>query len=114
MELHSSIGGNRVEVVFLNEHVERLYRKGRPNKEYRLPQNLIDRYIERIDFIQAADTIWALKSMKSYHFKKLGGYSNRYSIRLNREYRLEFNIEWLDDKGTIGKFEIDKISKHYE
>ncbi len=103
-----------MEIVFLNKQLEILYKEGKPTRKYRLPQSLIDKYIERIDFIQAADTVWALRSMRSYHFEKLSGYSNRYSIRLNKEYRLLFNIEWMDDKQTIGKFEIDKISKHYE
>jgi proteic killer suppression protein len=103
-----------VEIIFLNKHVERLYKEGKPNKKYRLSQSLIDKYIERIDFIKAADTVWALKSMRSYNFEKLEGYPNRYSIRLNRQYRLIFNVKWMNEERTIGKFEIDEISKHYE
>jgi len=55
-----------------------------------------------------------MRSRRSYKFEKLAGYNSRYSIRLNKKYRLEIEIEWIDNKHTIGIFGIDEISKHYE
>ena len=103
-----------METIFLNKHLEKLYKEAKKNKKYPLSQYLIDKYIEVVDFIKAADTIAAIRSRRSYKFEKLAGYNSRYSIRLNKRYRLEIENEWTDNKHTIGIFGIDEISKHYE
>lgn len=107
-------GGCQLETIFLNKYLEKLYKEAKKNRKYPLSQHLIDKYIEVIDFIKAADTIAAIRSRRSYKFEKLVRYDSRYSIRLNKKYRLEIEIEWTDNKHTIGIFRINEISKHYE
>jgi len=42
------------------------------------------------------------------------GASSRYSLRINRTYRLEVEIDWENEEKTVGIVGIDEISKHYE
>ena len=48
----------------------------------------------RMQFIRAANNENDLRARKSYHFEKLkGDRSSDYSIRLNKQFRLTFQIE---------------------
>ena len=38
---------------------------------------------------------------------------NRYSAKLNKKYRLEMTIRWINDKCTIGIIGLEDISNHY-
>jgi len=49
----------------------------------------------------------------SLNFEKMQGYKNRYSARLNKKYRLEMTIRWINDKCTIGIIGLEDISNHY-
>ena len=70
--------------------------------------------MERINRIDAAVVVQDLFVPPSMEFEKLEGYDKRFSIRLDRKYRLEFEIEFIDDAKTFGFVTICDISKHYE
>lgn len=36
-----------------------------------------------------------------------------YSIRVDKGYRLEIDIQWINEEKTIGKFIVKELSKHY-
>ena len=96
-----------------NRNLANLYTKGRSSK-YRLPQGLARIFVERINRIKAAHTIYDLRDPPSMQFKKLEGSKNKFSIRLNKQYRLEFEIAFEDEEKTRGKVMIVDITKHYE
>lgn len=47
------------------------------------------------------------------NFEALEGVANRFSIRLDRQYRLEFEIDFENDEKTVGCVHILTVSKHY-
>ncbi len=49
-----------------------------------------------IRHIEAASDIYDFWNTRSINFERLQGYDNRFSFRLNRQYRLEVEIEWKD------------------
>lgn len=102
-----------MEYEFANKHLLDLYTKGQ-SKKYRLPQGLARIFVERVNRIEAAETIFDLREPPSMQFEKLKGSGNRFSIRLNKQYRVEFEIEFEDEEMTRGKVMIVTISKHYE
>ena len=63
--------------------------------------------------LEASDTIYDLWNTPSLNFEKLEGYINRYSIRLTRSWRLEFELIWENEEKTIGKIIVVELSKHY-
>jgi len=101
-----------MEFDFKTKHLEDLYTKGR-SKKYKLPVGVSKKYVERIGRIEAAVTINDLREPPSKEFEKLERYENRFSIRLNKQYRLEFEIEFEDKEKTFGSVLILDASNHY-
>lgn len=59
-----------------------------------LPQPVVTKFRLRMQFIRSANDSRDLRAMKSWHFEKLKGKrSHQYSIRLNAQYRLVFELE---------------------
>jgi len=102
-----------LEIEFKNKKVLELYQKGGSEK-YSFGRTVVEKFSSRIEALQAAAGIYDLWQSPSLHFEKLEGHDSRYSVRIDRKYRLEFNIEWTDIKKTTGKVIIINISKHYE
>ena len=106
-------GVQRLLVEFKNKRLLKLYTEGRSSK-YRFPRGVIEKFFMRIAHFEAAQDIYDLWPTASLHFEKLKRYMNRYSVRINESYRLEFDIQWQNREKTVGKIIIIEISKHYE
>ncbi|MEO0123724.1 MAG: type II toxin-antitoxin system RelE/ParE family toxin [candidate division WOR-3 bacterium] len=102
-----------MEVKFRNPKLLELYQKGK-SKKYVLGSEVVKKFSLRIEILQAAVNIYDLWKSPSLHFEKMTGYDKRYSVRIDKKHRLEFEIEWTDDKKTVGVVKIIEISKHYE
>ena len=102
-----------MEAFFMNKELEKLYMSGKSRK-YLLPADITQKFVMCVRKIMAAETIHDFWQDPALNFEKLRGTSNRYSMRLNRKYRLEMDIEWDNEIQTIGIFGIDEISNHYD
>ncbi len=100
-----------MEFDFINKELNKLYETGK-SKRYGLQPAALSKYFMRIEQIEAAVTIHDLWKNPSLNFEHLRS-KGIYSIRVDKEYRLEIEIEWLNDEKTIGKFSIKELSKHY-
>lgn len=67
----------------------------------------------RIQQLEAANTIYDLWQSGALNFEKLKGYENRFSLRLNMQWRLEIEIDWENEEKTSGEIYILELSKHY-
>ncbi len=97
---------------FKNKELQRLYETGKSRK-YRLPSHVKRKFVRRINQVDAATTKNDLAKTVGLHFEKLRGHANRYSIRIDRKWRLEFEVHWEDKEETRGTFLILELSKHY-
>ena len=88
-----------ISVEFLN------YYTGNYLGKQRFSEDIIKRYKDKIEFIIEAENINALSKMRSLNLEK---YEDHWSIRINRQYRIEFDFI------KPNKIVILKISKHYE
>lgn len=102
-----------MEFEFKDKNLFDLYTKGKSRK-YRFEKNVIKNFVKRVASIENANTIFDLRKPPSMRFEKLEGYQNRFSIRINDQFRLEFDIDFEDENKTKGKVEILTISKHYK
>jgi len=102
-----------MDYEFKTRHLVELYTKGKSRK-YKLPKGAPKKFVERVVRIEAAKDINDLREPPSMKFEKLAGFENRFSIRLNQQYRLEFEIDFKDEEKTFGSVLILDISKHYE
>jgi toxin HigB-1 len=103
-----------MEWDFADKHLIELYEKGRSKKYKFIDKALAKKFVERVGRIEAAATIYDLREPPSMEFEALAGYSNRFSIRINRQYRLEFEIEFENEEKMVGFVRILTVSKHYE
>lgn len=103
-----------MEWEFVNKHLTDLYTKGASKKFRFMDRKLCATYVERIGRIEAAETIFDLRTPPSMEFEKLKGVVNRFSIRIDKKHRLEFEIDFEDDAKTFGTVMIVTVSKHYQ
>ncbi len=97
-------------VRFTNKHLKTLYETGRSRK-HDLPPQVRDKFFMRIQQLEAADVVADLLANKGLHFER---YDDHYSVRLNRQYRLEFDVVWRDeDETAIESVEVIEVSVHY-
>jgi plasmid maintenance system killer protein len=92
-----------MEVIFKTEELYLLY-EGK-QKKTKFSSNIIKQYVKKIRLIKDAENLSQLSLINSLNVEK---FEEHYSLRLNDQYRLEFNFI---KPNTV---EILKISKHYE
>ena len=97
-----------MKICFSTQELKETYETWK-NKKYSL--DLIKSYIKKTILIQEAENENDLRKYKSLHFEKMQWSDGEYSIRLNDQYRLIFEIQkdW-----NIKIIFIKQISKHYE
>lgn len=101
-----------MKISFAKKELERLYVTGKSRK-YKIDNIILKKFFLKMKVITAAKDIMDLREPPSNHFEKLSG-SNRYSIRVNKQYRLEFEIEMCEQDSDLAKVIIIELSNHYE
>ena len=86
-----------VKVGFANKYLLELYQKGK-SKKYKLPQKLLKKYFMRIQQLETAEDIYYFWKIPKLNFEKLAGHENRFSVRLDKKWRLEFNIDFENEE----------------
>ncbi len=102
-----------MEVIFINKDLEQVYKTGFSKKYKKVPLEVIRKFPRAVDVLRQCKIITDIWHLPAYRFERLQGYSSRYSMRLNRTWRLEMEIEWKDDSCTIGVISLDDITAHY-
>lgn len=107
-----AVTGVFLEIQFNNSKLKQLYVTGKSSR-YKLKKHIIDLFFEVVATLEAAKVINDLWKEPSLHFEKLQGHTNRYSARLNIQYRLEMSIDWQNEIMTVGIIGLEDISNHY-
>lgn len=105
-----------MKVRFISEELEYFYTT--PLSEIRgklpVPREVLQHYKKKIQILISVESLEELSFFRSLHFELLKGErSGEYSIRLNLQYRLIFNVE-QDNQLVFKVLVIREISKHYE
>ncbi len=103
-----------METNFLNKNLEELFETGKSKKYKKVPKNIIEGFVEAVEFLKDAVSIQDIWKHPSYNFEHLSG-TKKYSMRLNRKWRLELSIEWIDDtKVEVKVVNILDLTSHYQ
>ena len=81
------------------------YYTGNYSGKQRLPEDIIIRFKDKVEFMASAENIMELSKMRSLNIEKIG---NQWSARINKKYRIEFDFI---KPNTI---QILNISNHYD
>lgn len=101
-----------MQCVFGNKHLEELYTAGRSKKYRAVNGPLLRKFTMRVQQLEAAVSIHDLWKNPGLNFERLQG-ENRYSIRVDVAWRLEFAVAWADVPQTRGDITILELSNHY-
>ena len=101
-------------VRFKDTYLKKLYAdepvKGKPVYS----SEVVEKFKERVLLLEQLDNTRRLRDFKSLHFEALKGEKKGlHSIRVNKQYRLEFKIE-KDIIEVVEVILIEELSKHYE
>ena len=97
-----------MEFRFASARLEKLYQYKTGSAKY--PDSVVEAFIKRVRRIESAKDEREFRASKGFHFEKLKGTRNKYSMRLNKDWRLILRFE----KNKEGKVVvIIEINRHY-
>ncbi|MGN1239254.1 MAG: type II toxin-antitoxin system RelE/ParE family toxin [Paludibacteraceae bacterium] len=103
-------------VVFDKTYLQELYQSGKTNdKRHRFQPDIIKRYQRCIDLMIVVPNADGLKQYRGLRFEALkGDKAGLYSIRVNNQYRIEFQLSALSEQTVMTICNIVELSNHYE
>jgi len=105
-----------MEITFEKEYLREMYRTGKStDKKYRFQPAIIRKYIRVIDMmIDQPDTV-ALAKYNSLNYEKLKGKkAGLSSVRVNDQYRIEFEEKIIENQNVATICNITELSNHYK
>ena len=105
-----------MEITFEKEYLREMYRTGKSTyKKYRFQPAIIRKYIRVIDMmIDQPDTV-ALAKYNSLNYEKLKGKkAGLSSVRVNDQYRIEFEEKIIENQNVATICNITELSNHYK
>lgn len=104
-----------MEVTFKERYLQDLYFTGKSDKKHRFQPQIIRKYIRIIDLMTEETNVTTLAKYNSLNYEKLKGDKlGLSSVRVNDQYRIEFE-EHIKDGETIATIcKITDLSNHYK
>lgn len=104
-----------MKVKFCEAYLRDLYCLGKADKKHRFQPQIVRKYIRVIDLMVAEDNVQGLWKYNSLNYERLDGdKSGLSSVRVNDQYRIEFEEE-LEDGQTVATIcNIKDLSNHYK
>ena len=102
-------------VTFEHDYLKELFEKGKVSgKKYRFQPQIIKAYQKVIRILLNVSVIEDLWKFKSLHFEALvGDRKGRSSVKINNQYRLEFEVIKNDEDILLTICNVLEISNHY-
>ena len=106
---------NGMEVYFDKKYLRDLYVTGTADKKHRFQPQIVRKYIRVIDLMMEQPDITALSRYNSLNYEKLqGDKAGLSSVRVNDQYRIEFEEHTKDGETVATICNITDLSNHYK
>lgn len=105
-----------MQVTFEKEYLRELYENGKTSdKKHRFQEQIIRKYIRVVDLMVELANVMELARYGGLHYEHLhGDKKGTSSVRVNKQYRIEFR-EIVEDGKTIAEIvNITELSNHYK
>ncbi|MGM9695160.1 MAG: type II toxin-antitoxin system RelE/ParE family toxin [Alloprevotella sp.] len=103
-----------MEVRFEQKYLKELYTDAKSDKKHRYQPQIIRKYIRIIDLMKAEKNILGLMKYNSLRYEKLSGDKEGLSsVRVNDQYRIEFEEQIKDNEMIATICNIMELSNHY-
>jgi proteic killer suppression protein len=105
-----------MEIRFDKKYLQELYEVGKTtDKKYRFQPDVVKKYQARIETLESAEKVEDLFLINSLHYKVLkGDKKDISSIRVNKQYRIEFTTTQVVSKTVVTICNILELSNHYK
>ena len=105
-----------MQVIFEKEYLRDLYLGHQPkDKKHRYQPEVVRNYVRTIDLMMAQENVLDLSRYGGLHYEKLtGDKEGLSSVRVNRQYRIEFREIIRGDELIAQVCSIVELSNHYE
>lgn len=103
-------------VTFNKEYLKELYEQGKSgDKKHRFQPDIVRRYKRCIDIMIDTPDIVSLGKYVGLNLEKLSGDKKEYcSVRVNRQYRIEFTVDEIQGEVVTTICNITELSNHYK
>lgn len=104
-----------MEVIFNEIYLRDLYTEAKSDKKHRFQPQIIRKYIRIVDLMKSEKNVLGLMKYNSLRYEKLvGDKLGLSSVKVNDQYRIEFE-EFVKDGETIASIcNITDLSNHYD
>ena len=102
-------------IYFKEIYLQDLYTKGTADKKHRFQPQIVRKYTRVIDLMKNEQNVLGLTKYKALNYERLSGDKNGISsVRVNDQYRIEFEEEIEDGKTIATICNITELSNHYK
>jgi proteic killer suppression protein len=105
-----------MQVFFKKDYLLDLYEVGKTkDKKHRFQPEIVRKYRRCIDILKDASRIESLYAINALNYEKLKGDKSGFSsIRVNDQYRIEFEEEVIENQIITTICNIIELSNHYK
>jgi len=105
-----------MDITFEKDYLQELYQTGKAtDKKYRFQPAIIRKYIRVIDLMIDQPDVTTLKKYNSLNYEKLkGDKAGLSSVRVNDQYRIEFEEKMIENQIIATICNITDLSNHYK
>ena len=104
-----------MEIIFNEEYLQVMYSTGKTDKKHRFQPQIIRKYIRVIDLMRDTSSVLELMRYNSLNYERLeGDKAGLSSVRVNDQYRTEFEEYVRDGETGATICNITDLSNHYK
>lgn len=104
-----------MEIIFNEQYLQILYETGKIDKKHRFQPQIVRKYIRVIDLMRDTENTLGLCRYHSLNYEKLtGDKAGLSSVRVNDQYRIEFEEHVRDGEIVATICNITDLSNHYQ
>ncbi|SRR5690554_1593625 len=105
-----------MKIIFEKEYLRELYETGMTSgKKYRFQPQVVKKYRKTVDILESVAGTEDLYRFNSLHYKVLSGDKKGLeSVRVNDQYRIEFNTTRIHAETLVTICNIIDLSNHYK
>ena len=104
-----------MEIIFNEEYLKELYETGKTDKKHRFQPQIVRKYSRVIDLMRDTENTRGLCRCHSLNYEKLiGNKAGLSSMRVNDQYRIEFEEHIRHGEIIATICNITDLSNHYK
>ena len=104
-----------MEIVFKEEYLKTMYLTGKTDKKHRYQPQIIRKYNRVIELMTDSPNVADLNRYNALNYEKLkGDKAGLSSVRVNDQYRIEFEEHTKEGETIATICNITELSNHYK